>query len=237
MKRWILAIGLIFIFFGAVLWLRSTMAEQKSSTIWEEVKTAYSTLEISANLTAGDKVKLTLSPSRDWRSEPATDEVPYPHTFIWLNVTSPTGDRSSYEITYAQSYIYSVHLLIAGGFSGEYDDETLQTEKAVIGKVKYDGLYQAKITGIMPPGGTPAADALTFLEETETTTIEHPYAGCIYAASSMFIVGIVVAAFSFRASRQKTQGKRKARKIRQLHANDSSSRNGSWIASMVRFLC
>ena len=214
MKRWILAIGLIFIFFGAVLWLRSTVAELKSNIAWDEIKTGVNTLEVSANFTAGDKVKLIISPNRDWLSEPQTDDVPYPHTFVWVNVTSPNGDPSWYEIAYVQSSVYQVRLLNAGGFSGEYGNDTLQTERAIVGKVKYNGLYQAKITGIMPPGGPPRADALIFFKQSETITTEHPYADYAYPALSMFIPGILVAALSFRASHRKISSKKKTQETR-----------------------
>lgn len=198
MRRRFLAIGIILILIGAVLFVRSNQPEQRISSSWDEVKTEIDTLEIAYNFTAGDKVNLVISPNREWNPEPAVDDVPYPHIFVYVNITSPQGSQSAYEIAYVEFRYYSIRILTPGGFSGEYDtNEELIAEKGLVGRVMYTGEYKAKIIGVVNPGGPQMADYLTFSKEMQTTVTVYPYRDYVYGAVILIFLGIVISGFSF----------------------------------------
>jgi hypothetical protein len=213
MRRWVLAIGLIFIFLGSVLWLRSTVVEEKPNIIWNEAKTVIDALEISANFTAGDKVALRASPNYEWKQEPGTEDTNYlPSTYVFINITDPKGNASQYELAFVKQSLslslYKIYLRIPGGFSGEYGNEMLKNEGAIVGKVLYNGEYKAKVWGVMPPpGGIIPPSSLSYQKEVTSTVTEHPYSNYIYAVYAMFILGAIVAAFSFIVSPRKTSSK------------------------------
>lgn len=215
MRRWIIAIGLIFIFFGPILWLQSTVGEQKPVVTWNDAKTLVDTLEISANFTAGDKVALRVEPNYNWRQEPGPDYMDYlPSTYVFINITGPKGHASQYELGFVKQSsvisLYRIYLRIPSEFSGEYGNETIMEEGAIVGKVLYNGEYKAKVWGVMPPpGGIFPPEALSFQNEVTTYVTEHPYSNYVYAAYSMVILGAAVAAFGFVFSPRKASIKAK----------------------------
>lgn len=221
-----LAIGLCFVLVGVALTIHSNVPEQKKNTTWEFVKTEVFTLEISANFTAGDTVKLEIAPSHEWGQEPPVDDVPYPHIFVYVNVTSPKGDQSYYEITYVSYLFYQAILKAPGGFSGEYGNETLNAERAVVGKVMYDGQYLARIIGVILPGGPPRAEALTFYKAIENIETTYPYKAEFNIALVTLLIGGGISIWSIKPRKRPTKRKRKARssnlhRIRKLNPLDA----------------
>jgi len=214
MKRWALGMALLLIFGGAIALLRSFASEQKIIVTWDIVKTEVNKLEISANFTAGDVVKLSISPNRQWTPEPPVEDVPYPHIFVFVNITSPYGDNSSYEIAYVDYLVYNVRLVYAGGFSGEVSNETVKTENAIVGEVLYSGQYLARIVGVLNPGGPPMAEALTFYEKQESIVTEFPYRDYLKVAIVVFFLGSVLTIWSVKASDRRTRAKKKLGKNR-----------------------
>ena len=211
MKRWMLIIGLCFVIAGVALAIHSNMPEEKKDKTWEFVKTEASTLEITYDFTAGDIVKLEIAPSREWMQEPEVDDVPYPHIFVYVNVTSPKGDQSYYEITYVNYFFYRAILKAPGGFSGEYSNETLNAERAVVGKVMYDGQYVARIIGVILPGGPPRAEALTLLKAIENIETTYPYKAEFSIALVAISIGGVISIWSMKPRKRPIGSKRKAR--------------------------
>lgn len=216
MKRWILAVGLILIFFGALLWLQSTVTEQKPVISWNDARTVVDSLEVSANFTAGEVVALRVGSNYQWRQEPGAEDTSYlPTTYVFLNITGPQGKDSQYEIDFVKDRnvlsVYNVYLRIAGGFSGDYGNETLRNQDAIVGKVLYTGEYKARVWGVMPPpGGIYPPNSLAYQRQVVVTVTEHPYSDIVKAAYALFILGAIVTAFSFMPSRAKTATKRKA---------------------------
>lgn len=206
-----LAIGLCFLLVGVALTIHSTVPEQEKNTTWELMKSEPSTLEISANFTAGDIVKLEIAPSHEWMQEPEVDDVPYPHIFVYVNVTSPKGDQSYYEITYVNYFFYRAILKAPGGFSGEYGNETLNAERAVVGKVMYDGQYLARIIGVILPGGPPRAEALTLYKGIENIKTTYPYKAEFNVALVTLLIGGGISIWSIRLRKRPIKSKRRTR--------------------------
>ncbi len=202
MKREILTVGLLVIFVGVALTVHSNTSENSKTITWELVKSLPSTREISANFTAGDIVKLEIYPNHEWQQEPEVDDVPYPHIFVYVNVTSPRGDQTYYEIAYVTYRFYQAILKAPGGFSGEYGNETLSAERAVVGKVMYDGQYVARIIGVIIPSGDPNAEALNLWKGIESIETTYPYRAEFAIAAVMFLAGGGISIWGIKSRRR-----------------------------------
>lgn len=210
MKRDMLILGLLLILVGAALTIHSNTQINNSTLSWELVKTEAFTLEISANFTVGEIVKLEIYPNHEWRQEPEVDDVPYPHIFVYVNVTSPRGDQSYYEAAYVNYRFYQAILKAPGGFSGEYGSETLKTERAIVGKVMYDGEYLARITGVIIGSGRASADALNLFKGTEIIETSYPYRNELLIALVMYIAGGSILIWSVKSGKRSVKGRRRS---------------------------
>jgi len=211
MRRDMLILGLLLVLVGVALTIHSNTPMNNTTLTWEFVKTEASTLEISANFTAGDIVKLEIYPNHEWSEEPEVDDVPYPHIFVYVNVTSPRGDQSYYEVAYVSYRFYSAILKAPGGFSGEYGNETINSERAIVGKVMYDGLYLARIVGVIIPSGEPKAEALNLWKGTENIEITYPYRTELPIAIVAFVAGGGISIWGIKSGKHPIKGKRRSR--------------------------
>ena len=209
MKLKTLTAGLLLILVGAALAIHSNTPENNTTLTWEFVKTEPSTLEISANFTAGDIVKLEIYPNHEWQQEPEVDDVPYPHIFVYVNVTSPRGDQSYYESTYVSYRFYRAILKAPGGFSGEYDNKTLNAERAVVGRVMYDGEYLARIIGVIISSGSAKADALNLYKGTENIETTYPYRDELWITMALFLAGGSISILGMQSHKRPIKGKKR----------------------------
>lgn len=210
MKRDVLILGFLLILVGVAFAIRSNTLMNKTTLTWEFAKTEVFTLEISANFTAGDIVKLEIYPNHDWQQEPEVDDVPYPHIFVYVNVTSPREDQSYYEIAYVSYRFYQAILKAPGGFSGEYGNETLNAERAIVGKVMYDGQYTARIVGVIIPAGEAKADALNFYKGIENIETTYPYRNELPIAIIILVAGGGISIWGIKSGKRPIKGKKRS---------------------------
>lgn len=210
MKRDMLIFGLLLILVGVALTFHSNTPMNNTTLTWEFVKTEAFTLEISANFTAGDIVKLEIYPNHEWSEEPEVDDVPYPHIFVYVNVTSPRGDQSYYEVAYVTYRFYQAVLKAPGGFSGEYGNETINAERAIVGKVMYDGQYLARIIGVIIPTGEAKADALNFYKGIENIETTYPYRNELPIAIIILVAGGGISIWGIKSSKRPIREKKRS---------------------------
>lgn len=209
MKLSVFAVGLLFMFLGITLSFSSNVAYQESSSTWDMVKTEVDSQLISSDFTEGDRVRLVVSPTSEWRYflEPGYFK------YVWVNITDPHGNRIWYEITYTTAggsslSLYNVTIMSSDGFGSQ--GEEAKKEAAIIWKARYTGEYMTEVWGILPPGGGPPS-SLTLLKENVTVSVEYPYARYFYPAIGIFLIGIVLSVFGAKTSKLKASVKRRTR--------------------------
>jgi hypothetical protein len=208
MKRWLLAIGLIFIFFGIVITFDSYQSEKTITySPWQIVKTSpQGQMNVSADFTVGERVELIVTPMSDWtnKMEPPVGDMQYSTKDVWINVTDPRGGVCEYDILFINSggsvpSFYNVtKLFIGGGFDGDTSNDTLNSEKAIVGNPTYNGTYVAKYAGILPGGGS--YGPLTLEKQDATVATNYPYRSYIVIAITMFILGVALLLWGARPS-------------------------------------
>lgn len=216
LKKLFLAAGLMFLVLGLFLMfgLRSQQETVKKEVIWEEVKKEVNKWQISTEFTEGDKAKLVIKQPPDWVDflEPEVEDVPYSHKFVYVNVTDPHGNESTFEIAFAKPpgyyylYVYKVTLISPNGFSE--DDLLAGIEKTVAGEVMYTGQYTATLVAALPPGGSPPS-SLAFLKEKEVITTEYEYTNnFLYSGIAVFSLGVILCFWGAKTSKRRVSYKR-----------------------------
>lgn len=214
-----LAFSIIIILSSGIFMLRSNLPDRQITSTWELISSKENTRQISANLTTGDRVKLIVTPMPDWGNlmEPTFEgsDVPFDAKFAWVNITDPHGEVSAYEIILVRGgpggllRVYRIDRRTLDGFSRQAGNETIQNEKAIVGDAFYDGLYVAEIVALVPGGGTPGA--ISLFKEKQTTVITYPYRDYFNYALIVFVLGIVLFAWSIMRSRRREQRRMQAR--------------------------
>lgn len=215
LKKSLLVAGLFFVLLGVILVLSSSYVQTnvKTELVWEEIGTEVNKWQISSNLTEGEKVKLVVAPASDWTKESAIPEVPYPHKFVWVNLTDPYGSSSAFEMVFAAPqdptllYVYKTELLSSNGFSTNATE--LAFAEAIVGIPSDTGQYTASIVGSLPQGGSPPT-ALTFLKEKKTVTTEYEHFDYLLIPGiPMLSVGAFLFLWGARASKRRVSRKRR----------------------------
>lgn len=215
LKKLLLAAGLIFLILGLSLMvaLRSQKEKLKKELIWEEVKKEVNKWQISTEFTEGDKAKLVIDYPPDWVNflEPEVVDVPYSHKFVYVNVTDPHGNESTFEIAYAKPqgytylFVYKITLISTNGFTE--NDLLSGIEKTVAGEVTLTGRYTATLVAALPPGGSPPT-SLTFLKEKEVTTTEYEYTNILTPGIAVFSLGAILCFWGAKNSKRRVSHKR-----------------------------
>lgn len=201
MRKWLFAIGLILLFVGIILMSSAVRSER---TVREEenlIKSETDTWQISNNFTQGEKVKLVVKKGIDWTQnlEPPVMDVPYPHKFVYVNITAPSGEASTFEaafISYQRIFaLYQVKIVFSNGFDAD------KSSQGIVGYVRETGLYNATVIGFVPPGGSPPA-GLTFVTIEEVVFMNYPYSYLLYPGVATSLAGIVLSIMGKMTSRR-----------------------------------
>jgi hypothetical protein len=228
LRKSLLAAGLFCFLLGVALVLSSSSVRTnvKTELVWEEVGTEVNKWQISSNLTEGEKVKLVVSPASDWTKEPAIPDVPFPHKFVWVNLTDPFGSSSAFEMVFAAPkeptllYVFETKLLSSNGFNTNATE--LAFAEAIVGIPSDTGQYTASVVGALPTGGSPPT-ALTFLKEKKTVTTEYEHFDyLLYPAIPMLSIGAFLSLWGARASKHRVSRKRRMARQTKLAKRDSA---------------
>lgn len=199
MRKKLLALGLILLFVGVIF---TSSALQSDETVKERedlVKSETFSWQISSHFTQGDKVRLSVAPGQDWRSfkEPPVEDVPFPHKFVFINITDPNGKDSFFEVVYAEyeGYfsLYDVRLVAGNGFDAQ------NSSSGIVGYARDTGIYNATVWGTLPPGGGPPT--LTFSKMEELLIVTYPYSFLLYPGVVVLVVGAILSVLGARSPR------------------------------------
>lgn len=209
MKKWLFALGLILLFVGIIFTSSAVQSEKTIKEKEELIKSEIDSWQISSNLTQGDKVRLSVAQGEDWDRyvEPAVEDVPFPHKFVYVNITDPNGEDSMFEVTYtkyeAGFFLYNVRVVASNGFDAE------NSSQKIVGYARDTGLYTATATGAIPPGGGPPS-SLTFFKVKEVILIKYPYSHLLYPGVAILLAGVALSILGALTSKR-VQHKRRTR--------------------------
>lgn len=222
MRKWLLALGLVLFLVGMIFTSSAVQAEEIIDEKEEFIKTEANSYQISINLIQGDKVRLTIAQGIDWVKllEPQYEGLPFPHKFVYVNITDPNGEDSMFEVTYIKYqddfFLYNISVVASrGGFEAE------NSSRKIVGYVRVTGLYTAAVTGAFPALDSPPS-ALTFFNVYEEVTTDYPYSHLLYPGIAILGVSVVLSTLGAKTSKQQVRRKRRGR-VRALKRQTSSA--------------
>jgi len=154
--------------------------------------------EISGFFNEKEKISVEFWPAEEWRNitllyEP---DIPGPAMFIYINITGPTADATTFEIALVRSQlgqnpmIYKITVKKVGDLIVETD--ALNQTAEIGGVTKVSGNYTALIDFIAPNTVLPQRLELYKGEPYKN----YPYTNIFYVGIALIIIGVVLALFS-----------------------------------------
>jgi hypothetical protein len=169
--------------------------------------------EISGYFNDGEKIIVKFWPSDKWRDmlmEPATDEIPYPHSFAYFNIVGPLEETAIFEVTIVRletntiPYVFQIILLEAGSLTVSTYGNNRTDE--IGGIVNFSGNYTAVFDGIFPPSSSPQdamPQSLSLYKGIPEKSYPHIY--LIPVGITAFIFGFALLLRSRKITRVKPQ--------------------------------
>lgn len=209
LRKFPLAAGLVLLFVGIILMSSSNLSSQRLEVLWDTAKIEVNKWEVKADFTAGDIIKLEISPGIDWIDylEPPTSEVPYVNKAVYINVTEPSGKESYIEVMFITTYsppqlsIFNITVLNSNG-------NFAVKERAIMGEAMQTGQYTAEVTGVSPRGGEPPG-SLIFYKQRINRFTDRPYSAFLYPGIAVFLIGVSLFALSFRKKKYRMLRKKR----------------------------
>ena len=193
MRKRLLALAIFIIFCGSILiWMSSIEYEE---TTLKLVATGEECMEVSADFNKGEKMVVKITPGLDWIQflEPPVIGVPYPHKFVWINITDPYGNQTWFEISYvpASSTILAIYNITAVECKG------LAIENGE-GIAMSNGTYTVKVWAYIPPGGKPPSSISIYKSE-KIITYPHKFLRFVAALLIALSVGMTFLSLKTKA--------------------------------------
>lgn len=227
LKKLFFTIGIFLIFIGAIFSVNynSTKTMRKI----EIVKKEYETWEISANLTAGDHIRVVCYPGKNWDKPGGwdiDDIIPVNHRHIWFEIVDPNGRITEYNTAWTSTGLGGEQIPFSRCFINVTVRDGIEVEEQyptyIGGTVKFNGTYTVRIARdeygnpiIEPPPapqyepGPPAYFAI----EKEYPVKVYPYTYLLPTGVSLSFIGILISAWSMKKpKKRKTRERQQQRK-------------------------
>lgn len=210
MRKLLFATGLVLLLVGVILMSSSNLSFQRSEVLWDPVKIEVNKWEVTADFTAGDIIKLEISPGMNWIDtlEPPTAEVPYVNKAVYINVTEPSGKESYFEVMFITTYsppqlsIFNIRVLNSNG-------SFTVKEGAIRGEAMQTGQYTAEVTGVSPRDEEPPGSFIFYKQRVNLFT-DWPYSVFLYPGIAVFSLGVALFVLSFRRKKRRMPRRKRA---------------------------
>jgi len=224
MKKLFFSVGIIFILIGIILSLNHN--SPKIMRKIELVAKAEDSWEVSANLTAGDKIRVICYPGKNWDKPGGWDYddiLPFYHRHIWFEIVDPNGKITEYNTAWTSTTPGGETIPFSRCFINVTKRDGIEVEEQyptyIGGTVKLNGTYTVRIgcdeygNPIIEPPPAPQYEIgppTYFAIEKEYPVTVYPYTILLPVGTSFSVIGIVTCAWSVKKTKRRTRRTKKA---------------------------
>jgi len=218
----------VFAGLGFILIVAGLLVSAVGSTKFEKwavqvVQTAYNSWSVGgANLSSGETFRVNIVRNTKWDTgvlEAPTDDYPYGYMDIWLDVTDPYGNKTTFVYTWARQANpsdSSSMIVMAANVTVEENGSLIDPGIQIVGAAgpggiaRYSGSYSAKITSIMA-GGYPyypsyPPGVIQFVKAIQVGS--QPYSSALPFGVASFIGGVAASIYGMKSDEKKFKRKR-----------------------------